>query len=146
MPLRHDPSAPYDYTVRITRPGTGPVSTLTSLDPAGLHNNTAWGFLAQTCLPGAAFRLVTADDDDSLGTEIATRDGSWAIGWHTAENGRYHVDQTGPRRLWDILELTHHQWTTLGQPRWDRFGLTIQPHRQTIWLDLPDSGHSWPAA
>ncbi len=34
-------------------------------------------------------------------------------------------------------------WTTLGRPDWDRFGLTAIADRQWIWLDTPDSDHTW---
>ncbi len=143
MPIRHDPTTPYDYAVKITRPDTDPVEGFTTLDPASLHNNAAWGFVAQTWLSGAAFRLVTDDDGESLGTEIATLDGSWAVGWHTNDNDRYRTNQAGPRRLWDILEHAHEQWAALGQPRWDRFRLNVTKDRQRISLDTPDSERTW---
>ncbi len=35
-------------------------------------------------------------------------------------------------------------WTTLGQPTWDRFGLTVAKDHQQIWLDTPTATHTWP--
>jgi len=140
MPLRHDPSAPYDYTVRITRPDTEPTSGLTSLDPNNLHHNAAWGFFAQTYLADAAFRLVTAEDDEmSLGTEIATPNHSWALIWHKPRDGCYPTSQAGSRRLVNLLERAYHQWSALHQPRWDTFGLTVTPTDQWVYYHQPDN-------
>lgn len=35
-------------------------------------------------------------------------------------------------------------WQQLGKPDWERFGLTVTPKGQWVWLDSPDSGHTWP--
>lgn len=35
-------------------------------------------------------------------------------------------------------------WRELGQPGWDRFGLTVTAERQWIWLDSPNGDHTWP--
>jgi hypothetical protein len=64
----------------------------------------------------------------------------------TAQNGSYRTIQGGPRLLWDLLETTHQHWTELGQPSWERFGLTVTPHQQRIWLDTPDGEQHWPQA
>ncbi|MGB6162744.1 MAG: methyltransferase domain-containing protein [Pseudonocardiaceae bacterium] len=42
------------------------------------------------------------------------------------------------------VEDAHHLWHELGQPGWDRFGLTATTKQQWIWLDSPDGGHTWP--
>ncbi len=142
MRARQDPRLPFDHTVQITRPidvDTGD----TGLDPASLHHDTAWGFTAQACLPDAAFRLVMVDDEGNLGTEIATPDGSWAIAWHIADNGRYRVSQAGPRRLWDNLETAHQSWTDVGQPGWDRARLAVTRDRQCISIDGADNQRDW---
>lgn len=138
MRARHDPNLPFDHAAQITRPA-GPDTGDTGLDPASLHHNTAWGFVAQARLSDAAFRLVIVDDEGNLGTEIATPDGSWAMAWHNADNGTYHVSQACPRRLWDILEATHQSWTDAGQPGWDRARLTVTRDQQRISIDGADN-------
>lgn len=139
MPLRHDPSAPYDYTVRITRPAADPINGVSTLDPASLHHHAAWGFFAQTCLADAAFRLVTADDDETrLGTEIATPEHSWALIWHDPRDGCYPTSQAGPRRLVELLERAHRHWSALGKPRWDAFEVTVTPTGQWVSYRHPD--------
>jgi protein-L-isoaspartate O-methyltransferase len=47
------------------------------------------------------------------------------------------VEQYGPRRLWDEIEAVHHWWQRAGQPDRLRFGLTVTPDAQLIWLDDP---------
>jgi hypothetical protein len=59
-------------------------------------------------------------------------DGSWA----RLHNG--HVTQGGPRNLWDHIETSHRTWIQAGKPARQRYGLTITPGQQTIWLDHPD--------
>lgn len=142
MRARHDPTLPFDHAVRIAHP-TESDTGHTKLDPAGLHHDAAWGFIAQACLPDSAFRLVTVDDEGNLGTEIATPDGSWAMACHAADNGRYRTSQAGPRRLWDILETTNRGWTDIGQPRWNRARLTVTPDQQRISIDGTGDQLDW---
>ncbi len=58
--------------------------------------------------------------------------------------GTRQVWEAGPIPLWRAVENAYHLWTTLGRPGWDRFGLTATDDRQWIWLDTPDSDHTWP--
>ncbi|MEC3975386.1 methyltransferase domain-containing protein [Amycolatopsis sp. H20-H5] len=64
-------------------------------------------------------------------------DGSWTR-HQTGE-----VAQGGPRRLWDVAERAYLEWTSLGKPGRERFGLTIGGPDQVFWLDSPD-GRQWP--
>jgi hypothetical protein len=69
-------------------------------------------------------------------------DRSWAH--RQIDGGRPQVTQGGPRRLWDLAEDAFAEWIELGRPRRDRFGVTVEPDHQEIWLDTPDSPHRWP--
>lgn len=69
-------------------------------------------------------------------------DGSWAR--VTTHAGRATVAQGGPRRLWNLAEAAHEQWTAMGKPGRERFGITVTPRQQEIWLDDPDGDHRWP--
>lgn len=142
MRARHDPNLPFDHAVQIARPAE-PDTGHTGLDAACLHHDTAWGFIAQASLPDAAFRLVAVDDEGSLGTEIATPDGSWAMAHHAGDHGRYETSQAGPRRLWDVLEATHRRWIDLGRPGWDRARLTVTADHQSIWIDGAGNQQDW---
>jgi hypothetical protein len=48
------------------------------------------------------------------------------------------VRQAGPRRLWDVVEAAHALYADHGRPRRERFGLTVTPEGQRVWLDAPD--------
>ncbi|MEU4226935.1 methyltransferase domain-containing protein [Nonomuraea sp. NPDC026600] len=52
--------------------------------------------------------------------------------------------QRGPRGLWDELEAAYLQWVSWGSPHRDRFGMTVTPEGQHIWLDSPDRSLSVP--
>nr|WP_042182384.1 hypothetical protein [Kibdelosporangium sp. MJ126-NF4]CEL14955.1 Protein-L-isoaspartate O-methyltransferase [Kibdelosporangium sp. MJ126-NF4]CTQ93452.1 Protein-L-isoaspartate O-methyltransferase (EC 2.1.1.77) [Kibdelosporangium sp. MJ126-NF4] len=65
-------------------------------------------------------------------------DGSWA----RHENDV--VIQSGPRRLWDEMEVAYDRWQELGGPRRARFGITVDADGQRLWLDEPTSRNRWP--
>lgn len=144
MALRHDPAAPFDHasTPVADEPAVDSTSTV---DPASLRDNDAWGFFAQLHLPGVRVRKATADDGDT-GTRLIAPDGSWALAWNTPEDGRFLVTQAGPTRLWDIVEQARQRWAELGQPSWEDFRITITPHRQHIHLATPGNEHMWELA
>ncbi len=78
-------------------------------------------------------------DGDLHNLTINAPDGSHA---HITPEGQ--LTQSGPRRLWDDIETIHQTWRSLDKPPRERFGVTVTPHRQAIWLDTPDSAHTWP--
>ncbi|MEV6982254.1 methyltransferase domain-containing protein [Sphaerisporangium sp. NPDC051017] len=49
------------------------------------------------------------------------------------------VTQYGDRNLWDELEDVFFAWIEWGSPDRDRFGLTVTPGGQYVWLDTPDT-------
>ncbi len=53
------------------------------------------------------------------------------------------VMEAGPQPVWEIIEDCHALWRKLGEPSWDRFGLTATPGGQHVWFDTPDSARSW---
>lgn len=125
---------------------TGAEST-TGLHPDrvldGDHAETAVGLSTGT---GQWWRL----DLDSGGWVINVDDvatGSWAqVGPLTDDAGApYPVRQGGPRRLWDEAEAAYRWWQDAGRPGYDRFGLTVTPGEQWIWLDHPDQRIDPPA-
>ncbi|GGM69502.1 protein-L-isoaspartate O-methyltransferase [Longimycelium tulufanense] len=102
---------------------------------------SSFEFFAGTALPG----VRTAGEFQGGGPQrvwLLHPDGSWAR--HTTADGRYSVEQSGPRRLWDEVEAAHTEWVHLGRPERDRFGLTVTGHGQWLWLDHPESPHRWP--
>ncbi|MGE7057917.1 hypothetical protein ACQKHW_01530 [Staphylococcus hominis] len=75
-------------------------------------------FFAGTALPG-----VVAGHD-----WLAHPDGSW-VRHHGS-----HVDQGGPRRLWDLAERALAEWQDLGKPRRHHFGVEIGHDGQFLTL------------
>ncbi|MGH3548732.1 MAG: hypothetical protein ACRDQU_11610 [Pseudonocardiaceae bacterium] len=47
------------------------------------------------------------------------------------------IKQWGPRRLWDEVELAYQWWVSEGRPSHDRFGMSVGPDSQSVWLDDP---------
>ncbi|MGH3976634.1 MAG: hypothetical protein ACRDS9_25440, partial [Pseudonocardiaceae bacterium] len=74
---------------------------------------------------------------------ITAADGSWTEVSLAEDNGVHQVAEGGPRRLWRIVENAHATWISLGQPGWDRFGLTVTKNHQLVWCDSPTGDHSW---
>ncbi|MGH3885577.1 MAG: methyltransferase domain-containing protein [Pseudonocardiaceae bacterium] len=56
---------------------------------------------------------------------------------HATAEGHYPVRQHGPRKLWDEAENAHRWWVAHGAPGRTRYGLTITPTGQHLWLDEP---------
>lgn len=77
-------------------------------------------------------------------TDVIAYDGagSWAR-LHAYEDGAYRVSEDGHRRLWAEVEYQVRQWRAWGEPARERFGLTISPTGQRVWLDQPDGTVSW---
>ncbi len=75
---------------------------------------------------------------------FSTADGWWCEPSIADEDGTREVWEGGPRHLWAGIEAAMTFWHQQGEPGWERFGLTVTPHHQVIWLDAPDSGHNWP--
>ncbi|MGI8816603.1 MAG: hypothetical protein ACR2G2_15335 [Pseudonocardia sp.] len=59
------------------------------------------------------------------------------------DDGTSVVAEAGPRALWTEVEALHMRWLEYGRPRRERFGLSVAPERQWIWLDRPESQHTW---
>lgn len=138
MPLRsHRLGDATDLMGRLA-PARSETTTTTSI-PIGavLRPSSPFEFFAGLVLPGVMG--AQAPDDDA--TYLLHGDGSWAC--HYAWRGGFAVDQGGPRRLWDDLEVGYAAWKRLGKPTRGRFGISVSPGGQELWLDAPDSEHRW---
>jgi len=90
----------------------------------------AWTVLADLLMPDVARTDITRDD----GTVqwLVHPDGSWA--YHDTTTS--HVEQGGPRKLWDQLEQIYTVWNDNRRTSRDNIGLTITATgEQVIWLD-----------
>jgi protein-L-isoaspartate O-methyltransferase len=83
---------------------------------------------------------VAAEDDGLMLTMYGLSDRSWAFVFWCADGcGKYDVFQGGPRSLWDEVEDAHRWWVAEGRPDVTRFGLTVAPDGQQVWLDSPQN-------
>lgn len=89
---------------------------------AGELGIDGFGMLAALRLPGVQKTGLLPGGEPEQ-TWLTAGDGSWA--WQAEGSGT--VAQGGPRRLWDLLEEVHRDWTSLGRPGRGEFGLTVTP-------------------
>ncbi|WAP59052.1 methyltransferase domain-containing protein [Streptomyces sp. S465] len=68
-------------------------------------------------------------------------DRSWACVVFREGAAEARVRQAGERRLWDEAETAYRWWVEQGRPDHTRFGLTVGPAGQRVWLD--DPADSW---
>jgi len=111
----------------------GEPSRPTTLGP-DILNHADFGMLAALKVEDACWIGKGAAKDYELW--LLAGDGSWACLDATASLVRQH----GSRRLWDELESAHDLWRRFGEPRRDRFGLSVaRGGRHVFWLDSPDN-------
>jgi len=118
----------------------------TTAPPRPWESHRVVWFLARFALPrhvGIGLRL----DPDTLRPVAATLDspdGSWVSVDLDGAGGIRRVVEAGPIRLWASVEDAHDRWVGFGEPDWPRFGVTAQPDRQWVWLDVPAGPNTWP--
>ncbi|RFU40839.1 methyltransferase domain-containing protein [Actinomadura logoneensis] len=125
--------------LRSQRPPEDPISgepreSVSTLDPHDLASAPEGLSLAVAgLLPDVRGHAVT-NADGTL--RVAARQGdSHALAIFPGDASRAEVVQRGPRDLWDELEAAVHQWNAWNRPTPDRFGLTVTPEGQHVWLD-----------
>ncbi len=86
--------------------------------------------------------LVVQDgDEDGVYTVwlVDPWSGSWASLEHQPGAEKFAVRESGERNLWQEAEAAYRWWDGLGRPTADRWGLTVTPDDQYVWLDT--EGH-----
>ena len=145
MPMR----TPAFHTETLPRPARNRDNAqrrTTTLRQERLWENPSLWFLLHLWQRGRV-EFGYAKDPDTGGPGavfFSSPDGSWCELSTAEEDGIRQVWEGGPRRLWTSIEAAREFWRRLGEPGWNRFGLTVTPHRHTIWLDTPDGNHQWP--
>ncbi|WP_338086913.1 methyltransferase domain-containing protein [Nocardiopsis alba] len=114
----------------------------TGLDPMRISENPVEAFMAQLATTDANTVMTQTEDGTSL-LFLEGADGAWAEVETTPVDGRYRVDQGGPRRLWDLVERTHRWWESKGRPDWSSFGVTVGVKGQEVWFESPDATERW---
>jgi hypothetical protein len=114
----------------------------TRLDPRRVHRDSDADLFIAATMPGVQARLFHGEGDEAdectLWLLEPGVDGSWASVDYLPGAGEFLVQQHGDRRLWDEAEAAYLRWLERGRPDRARFGLTVTPDGQRMWLDSPD--------
>ncbi|MEY8042729.1 protein-L-isoaspartate O-methyltransferase [Saccharopolyspora cebuensis] len=107
-------------------------------------------------MPAAVRTSLLVPPDRSVPTGVlSTPDGSWAeISDLPGPDGTWPVTESGPTRLWNLVEEAFTCWHDHGRPPWEHFQLSYAPGHQAVTLtghrglrwsrDSPDSAWSTP--
>ncbi|MGW1197788.1 hypothetical protein ACWD4B_18405 [Streptomyces sp. NPDC002536] len=118
----------------------GEVST-TAVTDAEFCDRTALAFVLGIRLPHCrqevAYKRRGARPVWLHGLDDAGEAHSWACVMFRDDTPEALVWQGGPRRLWDEAEEAYAWWARQGEPRHDRFGLTVTRSGHAVWLDSP---------
>lgn len=144
MPMRSTGTEP--PARRAPRDRSAARRRLTAVDRPRPWEDLGFWFFAQ--LSGSLIASHGQRRDDVTGQPadafLVTADGSWCeVAAQPDRAGQRTVWESGPRSVWEGIEAAHRRWLELGEPTWDRFGLTVTPELQTVWLDRPDSSRRW---
>ncbi|MFB4302074.1 methyltransferase domain-containing protein [Actinomadura sp. NTSP31] len=126
-----------------TQAVTGVASSTTRLDPRLLLHTPGGGLEAAMAglVPGVRADLCFDTEPTGEATlwllEASGPGGSWASVDFVPGKVEFTVEQAGARRLWDEAEAAYFEWLRWGRPPLGRFGLTVAPDRQWLWLDDP---------
>lgn len=143
MWLRHTPVPALSAETTPVRT-TPAIQRTTTVDPKLLTDHAQFGFFAQLHLPGGRLTRTTRLTDHKPTIRVTLPDGSWSETDQTPfADGYYEVVEAGPQPTWQIVEECHRRWQDLGEPSWDRFGLTATPDTQHVWFDTPGNVHTW---
>ncbi|WP_158557932.1 methyltransferase domain-containing protein [Spongiactinospora gelatinilytica] len=116
--------------------GTGQRRT-TRIDPRTIGNAPPGADLAIAAITG--LRAFVEDDDDGYRLWVVDTEtpSQWAAVTYKAGAEEFPVYQLGDRPVWDEAVDAYFRWVDWGEPRRDRFGMTVSPDGQQVWLDTP---------
>jgi methyltransferase of ATP-grasp peptide maturase system len=133
MPIRSEQTSDALDLLKAVQ-GTPGDTRPTTLDGRTL-DDPSFGFFA--ALRIAAKRIEVHGEAGMIKFWLVGRDGSWAYQTTDATAQRITA-QGGKRQLWDELEAAHTEWTILGQPPRNNFGLTVtRDGNHRLWLMQP---------
>ncbi|SEG70905.1 protein-L-isoaspartate(D-aspartate) O-methyltransferase [Thermomonospora echinospora] len=115
----------------------------TRLDPRLIWHTPGGGLEAAMSMLVPGVRAALFHDTEPTGEstlwllDAAGPGGPWASVDYVPGKDHFTVEQAGDRKLWDEVEAAYFQWVRWGRPGLDRFGLTVAPDGQRVWLDDP---------
>ncbi|MFB4273017.1 methyltransferase domain-containing protein [Nonomuraea sp. GTA35] len=134
--------------MRAQRPGSQETAETTrwywtALDPRALGDLCNGADLAISALTGLESSVSSGVDDDGeywrMVVAPAGDPGSYAVATWRPGRTRHAVQQVGDRPVWDEVLHAYARWVSWGEPSWERYGVTVAPDGQSIWLDTPDN-------
>ncbi|WP_207945028.1 methyltransferase domain-containing protein [Actinomadura rubrisoli] len=115
----------------------GTAESRTSLRPDDLRTLDGAAEFVIGCAVPDVVHTISDDDDGTTSAWFYELNGdSWAVVYFD-QDPEAEVYQGGPRRLWDEIEAAHRWWAAQGRPEHERFGLTVGPAGESVWLDNP---------
>ena len=111
----------------------------TTIAPSAVYGDDDAAFAVGLLVPDCQ-RLVFDGPDGSGESTLWLLDAetrSWASVDEGPGTTTFPVEQLGPRRLWDEVAAAHRWWTAHDRPARNRWGVTVRPDGQHIWLDDP---------
>ncbi|MEU1719773.1 methyltransferase domain-containing protein [Nonomuraea sp. NPDC005692] len=132
-----------DYmTLRSQRPvyhpdpdGAEPRESTTRVDPRMIAHAPPGARLAVAALTG--LRLDIREEPGRFLAWVSGGPGEKALAvWEDGQD-EYTLFELGDRPVWDEAVAAYFQWVRLGEPRRDRFGMTVSPQGQQYWIDSP---------
>ncbi|MEU8192191.1 methyltransferase domain-containing protein [Microbispora amethystogenes] len=110
----------------------------TDLDPRRVVRSSFGADIAVAGLLPGVDATHTDEDDGGFHLWVWSGDSDAQV-HYSPDYKRAAVHQRGPRDLWDEVEEAFLRWLGWGSPGRDRFGLTVTPEGQHVWLDRPDN-------
>jgi protein-L-isoaspartate(D-aspartate) O-methyltransferase len=120
-------------------PGADEVHEFTTrIDPRTIANAPAGADLAISALTGLGSHGHRYDDTCyRLWVTDPAHAGQWASVTWRADAREFEVYQVGDRPVWEEAVDAYFRWAGRGEPERGRFGMTVTPDGQHLWLDDP---------
>ncbi|AXG78466.1 methyltransferase domain-containing protein [Streptomyces paludis] len=117
---------------------TAATATLTGLDPRLVFGDEDATFTTGVLVPNCRYSVGHGPDGEFTLWLADHTTGSWASVDYLPDAADHPLRQYGPRALWNEVEAAYAWWQNAGSPERIRFGLTVTPAGQRLWLDSPD--------
>ncbi|MGW0801923.1 methyltransferase domain-containing protein [Nonomuraea sp. NPDC002799] len=110
----------------------------TRVDPRTIANAPPGALLAMAALTG--LQVTSHVQDGLVQVWVADQDDPavWSLVTHRSGQAEFDLYRLGDRPVWDEVTDAYFRWVSWGEPSRDRFGMTVTPEGQSIWLDSPD--------
>lgn len=119
----------------LVSPPDEPREGVARTDPRRIAADPGFAVAMAGMLPGVSFSAFPARGSFHF---ILRSTDSQAAARNPEDSDRpAEVTQCGPRDLWDEAEAAYLTWVGCGCPSRERFGVTVTPKGQQVWLDHP---------